>query len=127
MTTELRGEGSPPEALEAEKEKEEAKEEEKERDSERKEDAVQEKKKRKRKKKKATDDWDSMRKAVVEASACAMGACHQIYPDGYWSEDLPFDPDLHDRDCQCFKCRGPDSDDSGVNFFFNTWEEQRRY
>ena len=129
--SELREEGDPPIATDPDKdkpeEKKEAKGEDPEEDSEKEEDATaQEKKKRKKRKKNATEDWEAIRRAVVEASArSAYRGGVIVYPDGYWSEGLPSDSDLHEWDCLCSRCGEPDSDDSGVNFLLNTWEERK--
>ena len=73
-----------------------------------------------------TEDWEEMRRAVVAASArSAFRDGIRIYPDGYWSEDLPSDSSLHEWDCLCTRCRDPASDDDDTNFLLNTWHERK--
>ena len=49
-----------------------------------------------------TEDWEDMMRAVVAASArSAFRDGIRIYPDGYWSEDIPSYSSLHQWDCLC--------------------------
>ena len=69
-----------------------------------------------------------MRRAVVEASArSAFRGGIVIYPDGYWSEGLPSDSDLHEWDCLCSRCGDPESDDSDqdLNYLLDAWRERK--
>ena len=126
---ELREEDDPPVAAEPDKdepeEKNKSKDEEAEEDSENEESGVAQEKVR-RKEKSATEDWEAMRRAVVEASArSAFRGGIVVYPDGYWSDGLPSDSDLHEWDCLCSKCGDPASDDDDVNYLLRTWHERK--
>ena len=131
--SELREEGDPPQTLEPDEEEKpektsEAKGEDPDADSGKEKDAAAhgKKKKGRTRKKSATEDWEAIRRAVVEASArSAFRGGIVIYPDGYWSEGLPSDSDLHEWDCLCSKCGDPESDNDDTNYLLNTWGERK--